>query len=137
MSKKMKGVSAIIATILMLMITIALAGMAYMYITGIFTSKTGIVLEIDSTATKCVGTTISIYVRDTGTLPTTADKVLISGTNSAGVAIAQQACGLVALQLTSGGGSVLCTNTLTGTQGTNSIVVAGPSNTVRGTAYCP
>ena len=36
----MKGVSTIIATILMLMITIALAGMAYVYITGVFTTQT-------------------------------------------------------------------------------------------------
>jgi len=35
-----KGVSTVIATILMLIITIALAGMAYMYISGVFTTKT-------------------------------------------------------------------------------------------------
>jgi len=35
-----KGVSTVIATILMLIITIALAGMAYMYIAGVFTTKT-------------------------------------------------------------------------------------------------
>jgi len=35
-----KGVSAVIATILMLIITIALAGMAYMYISGVFTGVT-------------------------------------------------------------------------------------------------
>ncbi|MEM7824981.1 MAG: archaellin/type IV pilin N-terminal domain-containing protein [Candidatus Aenigmatarchaeota archaeon] len=35
----MKGISAIIATILMLMITIALAGTAYMYMSGMLTSN--------------------------------------------------------------------------------------------------
>jgi len=36
----MKGVSAIIATILMLVITIGLAGTAYVYISGMLTGKT-------------------------------------------------------------------------------------------------
>jgi len=42
----MKGVSAVIATILMLMIVIALAGMAYMYLIGMFTSRTAKTIDI-------------------------------------------------------------------------------------------
>ncbi len=35
----MKGISTVIATILMLMITIGLAGTAYLYISGAFTQQ--------------------------------------------------------------------------------------------------
>jgi flagellin-like protein len=42
----MKGVSAVIATILMLMIVIALAGMAYMYLIGMFTARTSKTIDI-------------------------------------------------------------------------------------------
>jgi flagellin-like protein len=42
----MKGVSAIIATILMLVITIGLAGTAYVYISGMLTGKTATTISI-------------------------------------------------------------------------------------------
>jgi len=131
----MKGISAVIATIMMLMITIALSGLAYMYISGIFTQKTGVVIELDETATDCPGTTITVYVRNVGTISTTADKVTVSGTNSQGVAIASVPCGLVGTQIVAGGGSIACA-TRTGTQGTNRMRVSGPANTATGTVYC-
>ena len=61
----MKGVSAVIATILMLMITIALAGIAYMYISGIFTSKTATGIEVVDTY--CAGGNATITIRNIGT----------------------------------------------------------------------
>ena len=134
----MKGVSAVIATILMLMITIAMAGVAYMYISGIFTQQTGTVVQIDATATSCLGTTITVYVRDAGTSPFVDNLITLSGTTSTGVAIASVACDAAApfVTLSAGGGAVACPTTLTGTAGTNRIVVAGPSNTVTGSVYC-
>jgi len=132
----MKGISAVIATILMLMITIALAGVAYMYISGIFTQSTGVVIQLDATATSCSGKVITTYVRNTGTIATTLDLIALSGTNSAGVPIASQPCALSGA-LVAGGGAVPCTQLLTGTQGTNTIVASGPTNTARGTVYCP
>jgi flagellin-like protein len=59
----MKGISAIIATLMMLLITMALAGMAYMYISGVFTSKTRVISLQDAF---CVGTTGSVIVRNEG-----------------------------------------------------------------------
>ena len=134
--RKNKGVSAVIATILMLMITIAMAGLAYGFISGAFTSKTGVVIEIDASSTTCTGTTITVYVRNTGTLPTTANLISNSGTNSQGGTIAAATCGVVGTNLYAGGGAVACA-TLTGTAGTNTIVSSGPSNSVSGTVYCP
>ncbi len=133
----MKGISAVIATILMLMITIAMAGLAYMYISGIFTQRTGVVIELDATSTSCTGTTITVYVRNTGTIASTLDKITLSGTDSTGTLITGGPCGLVATPLNAGAGSVICsTSTLTGSQGTNTILASGPSNTARGTVYC-
>jgi len=132
----MKGVSAVIATILMLMITIAMAGVAYMYISGIFTAKTGVVIEIDESATSCgAANAITVWVRNTGTIKTDTGTVKLSGTRSDGVSITQVACGGTTA-LNAGGSSVACTATLTGTQGNNRIVVSGSSNTITGTVYC-
>ena len=46
MMKHMKGISAVIATLLMLVITVALAITAYGFITGIFTQQTSELIEI-------------------------------------------------------------------------------------------
>jgi len=69
----MKGISTVIATILMLLITIALAGTAYLYINGIFSSRTSVVLSLDGQSTFCAGTVsgvpgnITVYVKNDGT----------------------------------------------------------------------
>lgn len=60
----MKGISAIVATILMLLITISLAGVAYMYITGVFTSSVQGIEIIDS---YCSNNVVSIIIKNTGT----------------------------------------------------------------------
>ena len=76
----MKGVSTVIATILMLMITIALAGMAYTYISGIFSSRTSVVLTIDNTL--CNSTAVTVYVRNDGTA--TSSTVTVTRDNGVG-----------------------------------------------------
>jgi len=76
----MKGVSAIIATILMLVITIGLAGTAYVYISGMLTGKTGTTISIlDYTCT--IGTNgriITMVISNDGTdnIPGAANGIL-------------------------------------------------------------
>lgn len=65
----MKGVSAVVATILMLMITIALAGMAYVYISGIFTTQMQGIEIVDA---YCTGNTVTIIIRNIGTVNITS-----------------------------------------------------------------
>jgi len=132
----MKGISAVIATILMLMITIAMAGVAYMYISGIFTQQTGTITDIDESATSCTSTTITVYVRNPGTIAFNKNLITVSGTNSAGAALTLGgAC--TPGTLNAGGGALPCGVTLTGaTNGNNRIVVSGPSNTATGSVYC-
>jgi flagellin-like protein len=86
----MKGVSAVIATILMLMITIALAGTAYLYITGIFGAKTGVVLSIDGTASTCTAQNITIFVKNDGTTVGTVSTLTLTKPDST-----QLTCSLV------------------------------------------
>jgi len=135
----MKGISAVIATILMLMITIAMAGVAYMYISGIFTQQTGTLVEIDETATSCTTNIITVYVRNPGTTAYDMNKITLSGTKSDGTGAlgGGGACRAAGTVLSAGGGALSCTATLTGaTQGSNTIVVSGPSNTARGSVHC-
>ena len=131
----MKGISAVIATILMLMITIAMAGVAYMYISGIFTQQTGSITDIDESATSCgTANAITVYVRNSGTIVFNKNLITVSGTNSNGAPITGVTC--TAGNLNATAGSAACGNTITGTLGSNRIVVSGPSNTATGSVYC-
>ncbi|MEM5815267.1 MAG: hypothetical protein QXD89_02155 [Candidatus Aenigmatarchaeota archaeon] len=71
-----KGISDVIAMLLMLIITIGLVGLAYSYITGIFTSKTAVVLTIDPSASSCTSDQINIIIRNEGNQPTATIKVM-------------------------------------------------------------
>ena len=94
----MKGVSAVIATILMLMITIALAGTAYLYITGIFGAKTSVVLSIDGTASTCSPAAINLVVKNDGTAVASLSSVTITKPN--GVAFVAGDCTPTLIPLT-------------------------------------
>ncbi len=62
---KNKGVSAIIATILLLMIAIALAGTAYLYFSGMVGGKTGKTISISEAY--CNGTHVTVVLSNDGT----------------------------------------------------------------------
>jgi FlaG/FlaF family flagellin (archaellin) len=82
----MKGISDVIAMLLMLVITIGLVGLAYSYISGIFTSRTAVVLSIDSVNSICNSTHIIVAVRNDGTMKSGSVTVTVynpSGTSSA------------------------------------------------------
>jgi flagellin-like protein len=61
----MKGISTVVATLLMLIITIALAGLAYSYISGVFTARTAVILTVADTT--CNTSHITVWVRNDGT----------------------------------------------------------------------
>ena len=58
----MKGLSAVIATLLMLLITVALASSAYMYISGMFSSARQCILIADK---YCISGTAFFTIRNT------------------------------------------------------------------------
>lgn len=74
----MKGISTVVATLLMLIITIALAGLAYTYMTAIMAGKTAVVLVIADT--KCNSTSATVWVRNDGTTSCATVTVDIEGT---------------------------------------------------------
>jgi FlaG/FlaF family flagellin (archaellin) len=71
----MKGISDVVAMLLMLVITIGLVGVAYSYIMGVFTSRTAVALSQDGTGTCQAGATtnsITFWVRNDGTSTATS-----------------------------------------------------------------
>jgi FlaG/FlaF family flagellin (archaellin) len=70
----MKGISDVIAMLLMLVITIGLVSLAYSYISGVFTSKTAVVLSQDGTGICEAGATtnsITFWIRNDGSTTAT------------------------------------------------------------------
>jgi len=69
----MKGISEVIALILMLVITIALAGTAYLYISGIFTTQTQAIEVADAFCnTSTSGGNIIMSIRNLGSSAVTS-----------------------------------------------------------------
>jgi flagellin-like protein len=126
----MKGVSAVIATILMLMITIALAGTAYMYISGVFTRQTSVVLAISDS--ECNTTYIKAFVRNDGTATSGAINLYVDGSPVVCAAtISSIAAGSEAsceLARASGG--------IGGAAGYHSLRAETTGTSARGSAYC-
>ena len=146
----MKGVSTVIATILMLMITIALAGMAYMYISGIFSPMTqGIeiadayCLENGQTAAtaECAAPPCDqavFVIRNIGTNPITLpDGITITQTSPAADTDTSDGDwgGVTSLDP---GATAVWKNTCGGTGGRSCIYrfVPAMGKTVTGTVYC-
>jgi flagellin-like protein len=132
--KSMRGISTVVATLLMLIITIALAGLAYSYISGIFTARTAVVLAIDKADCNPATNVITVTLRNDGTSPINLNAITLSGTKADGSAMTSVTCG------TSGtlaaGSTATCPNTLTGSDGTNTIKASGGGSTATGTVYC-
>jgi FlaG/FlaF family flagellin (archaellin) len=125
----MKAVSTVVATLLMLIITIGLAGIAYSYISGVLTTQTAVVLELVDSI--CDGTSITTTVRNSGT--TTSGAVTVSATNPAGASAGS--CSIASIQP---GLTGSCSFAKTGTAGTYRLLVsASGAKPQRGTVFCP
>jgi flagellin-like protein len=130
----MKGISTVVATLLMLIITIALAGLAYSYISGIFTARTAVVLAIEGADCNPATNAITVTLRNDGTSPINLNAITLSGTKPDGSAITPTNCS--SSGTLSAGGTVTCSNTLTGGDGTNTVRASGGGSIATGTAYC-
>ncbi len=132
----MKGISAVIGALIILIITLALGGLAYTFIIGTATRQTAVILEVDPSTTACAGATnaITVGVKNSGSSPITLAAITISGTNSAGAAITSAACG--AAGQVDAGGRATCSNTVTGSDGNNNIVLTGGGSSAAGVQFC-
>lgn len=134
----MKGVSAVIAAILMLMITMALAGVAYFYISGIFAAKTALIEPVgDASVTAGAGPStcsISWRIRNTaatGVTVTVQNVSLIGCTSFTGFSALDTSFSMVGGE-TKTIGAIGCKNVQT-----HIAKAVGPSNTVNLIAFCP
>ncbi len=130
-----KGVSAVIATILMLMITIALAGTAYLYITGIFTAKTSVVLSIDGTASTCNGNPINVVVKNDGTGVASLSSMTITKPDGS-ILACNPALGLPVSINAGSFNNVTCYRPAGSLSGLYSITVSTGSSSSTGSLYC-
>ncbi len=121
----MKGISAVIATILMLMITVAMVGLAYMFITGLFTSSTATNIALSSV--DCTGGNIYVTIRNTGTESISVADITVYVDDTGTV------CGGGTM---TSGNATACTTIASPGAGSHSLRILGPSNSVTGTVYC-
>ena len=122
----MKGISAVIATILMLMITVAMVGLAYMYISGMFASRTAQAISLSSV--DCAGGDIHVMVKNDGTESITLtdiDVFVDSGAVNDCVGSGSVAAGAVQM----------C-DAISASAGSHTLRIVGPSNSITGTVYC-
>jgi flagellin-like protein len=132
----MKGVSTVIATLLMLVITISLAGLTYAYMSGLFSTQTSVILQVDAGASTCNPTAsqIIVYVNNVGTGSGLVSA--LSGT-TAGGAIGNNICTPTAGQTIAAGGSASFTcGGKTGTAGYYQVRANSSSVVATGTVYC-
>jgi len=133
----MKGVSDIIATILMLIITIGLAGTAYVYISGIMTARTAITLSVQ--AVTCTGSdpgdSFTVVVLNDGTTDVAAGTISISvGGGDPGVQCDENTLALNAHT----SGQIICTDgaPLDIQAGTNMFTITAGGSYATGSVYC-
>ncbi len=121
----MKGISDIIAMLLMLVITIAIAGLAYGFISGAFTARTRAISLSDSF---CVGTTGTAIVRNDGRdVIRAAEQTLVS---------VDEACTEPAMSDIPAGGTVRYDFTACATNRYHSYRLIGPANSIDITFRC-
>ncbi len=145
--EKMKGVSDIIATILMLVITIGMAGTAYVYISGMLTGKTASTISlIDYSCSNTSVRVINLVVSNDGTTTIASGAMTIFVDNQDrttdfgafsggawGAANKDIASHTTKPILTNPGGNPAWLNT----PGQKNILVSTASNAQRVTVLCP
>ena len=128
-----KGISTVIATLLMLIITIALAGFAYTYLSGVLTAQTAKTVELIGAVDCITGTSHILTVKNLGTSAiTAASEISVTVDGSAAT------CTWSSATLSSGGGISTCTTGAAGVSaGSHRIRITGPGNVLSGTSLCP
>ncbi len=147
----MKGISAVIGALIILIITLALGGLAYTFITTSTTRQISALIEVDPGLTRCTisGTVYSIVagVKNTGTDVLAWSSISVSGTNAGGTALTNNGACLNAGNLAAGqsgtcsrpdpdGIGPLVIGLNGGSTGTNKVTIAAGSSSVSGVVTC-
>jgi flagellin-like protein len=120
--ENMKGISAVIAVLLLLVITLGLVGLAYGYISGVFTAKTAVVLSIEDA--ECTVSDITVWVTNDGT--TTSGSVDVNVTDDGSCSITSIA----------GGGTESCSTGAGAGAGYHTVKARTSGSTASGQVYC-
>ena len=141
----MKGISTIIATIIMVVITIGLISVAYLYMSGLVTSRTGTNLQLVDAY--CRSGNFTLLIKNAGTIDlsgTTGSSgigpltIVIRGTTTTG----GWWCDFNPVNTIKAGNVTLCKNNTpispasAVVAGANDIRIIGPSNAIPGTLFC-
>lgn len=132
----MKGISTVLATLLMLIITIALAGVAYAYISGIFESKaTRIINVVDASCRANTGFFLTVKNLDAFNAIDTND--IIVRVNDTTVTSGNIIWEPTNISANSGTSTATISCPVCASAGTaHGIRVIGPSNAEQATAFC-
>ena len=132
MKNMRKGVSAIIATILLLMITIGLAGMAYVFMSGMMTGRTSKTITVLDAS--CTSASILVVLSNDGTETITyANDIKIFVSNNQDTSVTYNP-----VTSLSPHASAVITGINQGVVAGNSytVLVVSPSNAVKQVVYC-
>jgi len=121
-----KGISTIIATIILLVITISLAGTAYLFMSGMITGQMSKSISILSAS--CNTTHILIVVSNTGTKEITDSDIKIY--------VNEQYAGPFGKPIKPHESEVNSTISTGVQDGANTLLVISPSNSIRETVWC-
>jgi flagellin-like protein len=113
MLKSKRGISPILATLLLIVIAVAAIIVTYAWVmtfTGSQTTTAGKMIQFDSAVINSGTDKATVYVRNTGTEDVTIDKIYVEGTD-----YSASASGL-GVTLSTSGASAIATVTLDGTQ---------------------
>jgi flagellin-like protein len=125
----MKGISTIIATILLLIITIALAGTAYMFISGMLTSKISKTISIMSGSCNATNYITLVISNDgTDTIKETDLKIFNGSVN-----IPSGPGGFKPIFIAPKDSNI---TTFQGSTGSNPVSVISPSNSIDFPVWC-
>ena len=129
----MKGISTIIATIMMVVITIGLISVAYLYMSGLITGATAQNIALMDAYCDAATNTINTLIKNDGTTSITLSNVkfYVNGTTT-GITVPPACSGASTL---AAGATITCG--ITGiADGFQELRIVGPSNAVGGTVEC-
>jgi flagellin-like protein len=137
MNRMKKGITPIISTIILLLVTIALAATAYSYLSGFMTGQTANTMTIPNGGLFCSGGKITLIVRNDGTDVLRDTAITIHTINGTNVALLS-----TPFTIPSRGSATIIDSTgpggnATWTAGTYQVVIGTSANILRENVYCP
>jgi flagellin-like protein len=129
-----KGVSAVIATIIILLIVLALAGTAYVYFSGILEGKTGMTISIQDAS--CNGTALTVVLANDGTRAVTDQNLQIVVNNMDVTTDFVTASGSSTYTISPQTSEILVDDAGYSVGNEYTLIVTSPSNTVRQVVRC-